>query len=1054
MLKKFIERPVLSTVVSIIIVILGILGIEQLPVTQYPDIAPPTVQVTASYPGANAETILESVIIPIEEQINGVEGMTYITSSASNDGSATITVFFEQEYDPDIAAVNVQNRVSRANAVLPDEVIRAGVITEKQQNSALLYAAIFSENSDYSDTYVQNYLNINVKPELQRINGVANVSVFGGKDYAMRVWLDPEKMASYNVSSSEVIAAINEQSQEAAAGSVAQNAGKSFEYVITYKGRLKTSEEYGEIILKTLNNNEYLQLKDVAEVELDAFSYNSLSRSKGNPGVNFGVFQTPGSNAQEIIERIYVKMDELEQNFPDGIEYLINYDTNKFLTASINKVQKTLIEAFLLVFLVVFIFLQDFKSTLIPAIAVPVSIIGTFFFLNLFGYSINLLTLFALLLAIGIVVDDAIVVVEAVYAKLESGAESAKEASISAMSEISGAIVSITLVMAAVFVPITFIKGPAGVFYEQFGVTLIVAILISAVNALTLSPALCALFLKPVGEKSKKQNLLRRFFNAFNTGFNALLDKYVHSLKFLLKQKWIAFSILILAGIAIFFANKITPTGFVPTEDRGVVFMNMELPEGASLDRTYKATEMIYDRISGIKGVRTASLISGRNFFNGSGSSYGQGFIILNDWEERTSDETQLNAIVGKLNQAVADISDAEILFFTPSSVPGYGAADGFEMQLIDRSASSFDELDAEATNFVGALNQKQPIAFASNSFSTQFPQFRMDIDVAKAKASGISVDEILSSMQAYVGGFYVSNFSRFGKQYRVFIQALPEDREDESSLNSIYVKLNSGRNAPISEFVRLERVYGPQVVKRFNLYNAVTINGSSKPGFSSGDAIAAIKQTAEAELGNNYDIEFSGITREEIAASGQSIIIFALSIVFVYFFLAAQYESYLLPFSVILSLPIGVAGAFWSTNIAGLENNIYFQIALIMLLGLLAKNAILIVEFAIQRRQEGMSLYESALDASRVRLRPILMTSFAFILGLLPLVLATGVGAKGNNSIGTGAAGGLLVGTIVGVFVIPVLFVVFQWLQEKVSPSSRERIEESQKKLNSPNSN
>ncbi|WP_127846112.1 efflux RND transporter permease subunit [Psychroflexus aestuariivivens] len=1054
MLKKFIERPVLSTVVSIIIVILGILGIEQLPVTQYPDIAPPTVRVTSNYPGANAETILESVIIPIEEQINGVEGMTYITSSASNDGSATITVFFEQEYDPDIAAVNVQNRVSRANAVLPDEVIRAGVITEKQQNSALLYAAIFSENPDYSDTYVQNYLNINVKPELQRINGVANVSVFGGKDYAMRVWLDPQKMASYNISSSEVIAAINQQSQEAAAGSVAQNAGKSFEYVITYKGRLKTSEEYGEIILKTLNNNEYLQLKDVAKVELDAFSYNSLSRSKGNPGVNFGIFQTPGSNAQEIIERIYVKMDELEQDFPDGIEYLINYDTNKFLTASINKVQKTLIEAFLLVFLVVFLFLQDFKSTLIPAIAVPVSIIGTFFFLNLFGYSINLLTLFALLLAIGIVVDDAIVVVEAVYAKLESGAKSAKEASVSAMSEISGAIVSITLVMAAVFVPITFIKGPAGVFYEQFGVTLIVAILISAVNALTLSPALCALFLKPVSEKSEKQNLLKRFFNAFNAGFNALLDKYVHSLKFLLRQKWIAFLILIIAGVAIFFANKMTPTGFVPTEDRGVVFMNMELPEGASLDRTYKATEMIYDRISDIEGIRTASLISGRNFFNGSGSSYGQGFIILNDWEERTTDATQLNAIVGKLNQAIADISDAEILFFTPSSVPGYGAADGFEMQLIDRSASSFDELDAEATNFVSALNRKQAIAFASNSFSTQFPQFQMDIDVPKAKASGVSVDDILSTMQAYVGGFYVSNFSRFGKQFRVYIQALPEEREDENSLNSIFVKLDSGQNAPISEFVKLDRVYGPQVVKRFNLYNSVTINGSSKPGFSSGDAIDAIRQTAEAELGNNYDIEFSGITREEIAASGQSIIIFALSIVFVYFFLAAQYESYLLPFSVILSLPIGVAGAFWSTNIAGLENNIYFQIALIMLLGLLAKNAILIVEFAIQRRQEGMSLYESALDASRVRLRPILMTSFAFILGLLPLVLATGVGAKGNNSIGTGAAGGLLIGTVIGVFVIPVLFVVFQWLQEKVSPSSRERIEESQKKLNSTKNN
>jgi HAE1 family hydrophobic/amphiphilic exporter-1 len=1045
MLQKFIERPVLSTVISIIIVMLGILGIQELPVTQYPDIAPPTVQVTTSFPGANAETILESVIIPIEEEINGVEGMTYLTSSASNDGSATITVFFEQEYDPDIAAVNVQNRVARANSVLPDEVVRNGVITEKQQNSALLYAAIYSTNEDYSDTYVQNYLNINIRPELQRINGVANVSVFGGKDYSMRVWLDPDKMANYNLNASEVITAIREQSQEAAAGSVGQNAGKAFEYVITYRGRLKTSEEYGNIILKTFDNNQFLRLKDVAEVELDAFSYNSLSRSKGYPGVNFGIFQTPGSNAQEIIENIYDKMDELEKNFPEGVEYLVNYDTNEFLTASIDKVQETLIEAFLLVFLVVFLFLQDLKSTLIPAIAVPVSIIGTFFFLNLFGYSINLLTLFALLLAIGIVVDDAIVVVEAVYAKLEDGAKSAKEASITAMNEISGAIVSITLVMAAVFIPITFIKGPAGVFYEQFGVTLIIAIVISAVNALTLSPALCALFLKPPKEQKDKPSLLQRFYNAFNAGFNAVLSKYVYSLKFLVRQKWITLLILVVAGVAIYFANSMTPTGFVPTEDRGVVFMNLELPVGSSLDRTFKATEEIYDRIQDIEGIRTASLISGRNFFSGNGSSYAQGFIILDNWSERTTEATEINSIVGKLNQVTSSIPDAQIQFFTPPSVPGYGAADGFEMQLLDKAAGPLTNLDNEAQKFVGGLFQEPSIAFANSSFSTKFPQYNMDLNVPKIKASGLTVNEVLTTMQSYVGGFFVSNFSTFGKQYRVFVQALPEDRQDEQSLNSIFVTLPSGENAPVSEFVSLDRVYGPQVINRFNLYNAVTINGSTTPGFSSGDAIESIRKIADEQLGNDYDIAFSGITREEIAASGQSIIIFALSILFVYFFLAAQYESYMLPFAVILSLPIGVAGAFWSTNLAGLQNNIYFQIALIMLVGLLAKNAILIVEFAIQRRQEGMTIYEAALDGAKVRLRPILMTSFAFILGLLPLVLATGVGAKGNNSIGTGAAGGLLVGTLVGVFVIPVLFVVFQWLQEKVSPSSRAQIENAQ---------
>lgn len=1045
MLKTFIERPVLSTVVSIILIILGILGIQQLPVTQYPDIAPPTVQVTTSFPGANAETILESVIIPIEEEINGVEGMTYLTSSASNNGSATITVFFEQKYDADVAAVNVQNRVSRANAVLPDEVVRNGVITEKQQNSALLYSAIYSKNEDYSDTYVQNYLNINIKPELQRINGVANVSVFGGKDYSMRVWLDPDKMAAYNLNASEIIAAIREQSQEAAAGSVAQNAGKAFEYVITYKGRYKTSEEYGDIILKSLDNDQFLRLKDVAKVELDALSYSSLSRSKGYPGVNFGIFQTPGSNAQEIIEEIYDKMDELEKNFPEGVEYLVNYDTNEFLTASIDKVQETLIEAFLLVFLVVFLFLQDLKSTLIPAIAVPVSIIGTFFFLNLFGYSINLLTLFALILAIGIVVDDAIVVVEAVYAKLEGGAKSAKEASISAMSEISGAIVSITLVMGAVFVPITFIQGPAGVFYEQFGVTLIVAIFISAINALTLSPALCALFLKPPKEQKDKPNLLQRFYNAFNAGFAAVQSKYVHSLKFLVRQKWVTLLILMVAGAAIYFANQITPKGFVPSEDRGVVFMNLELPVGASLDRTFNATEEIYDRIQNIEGIRTASLITGRNFFSGNGSSYAQGFIILNNWEERKTEETQINAIIEKLTQVTSSIADAKIQFFTPPSVPGYGAADGFEMQLLDKTAGPFTELDDEANKFVDNLFQEPSIAFTNSSFSAKFPQYNLELNVPKIKASGLSVDEVFSTMQSYIGGFFVSNFSNFGKQYRVFVQALPEDRDDEQSLNSIFVTLPSGENAPISEFVSLERTYGPQVVNRFNLYNAVTINGSSTPGFSSGDAINSIRKIANEQLGNDYDIAFSGITREEIAASGQSIIIFALSILFVYFFLAAQYESYLLPFAVIFSLPVGVAGAFWSTNLAGLENNIYFQIALIMLVGLLAKNAILIVEFAIQRRKEGMTIYEAALDGAKVRLRPILMTSFAFILGLLPLVLATGVGARGNNSIGTGAAGGLFVGTVIGIFVIPVLFVVFQWLQERVSPSSRAQVEKSQ---------
>lgn len=1031
MLKTFINRPVLSTVISIILVMLGILGVADLPVTQYPDIAPPTVQVSATYPGANAETIIESVINPLEEQINGVEGMTYITSTASNDGSAQINIFFKQGYDPDIAAVNVQNRVARANAVLPEEVIRSGIITQKKTNTALIYISAFSSNPTYDDTFVQNYLNINVKPELERVDGVAEVNVFGGKDYAMRVWLNPTKMANYGLNSAEVIAAIREQSTEAAAGALGQNSGEAFEITIKYSGRFKSQEEYENIIIKAFNDGRMLRLKDVAEVELDAFSYVSKTRSKGYPGMSFGVFQTPGSNAQEIIEELYVKLEDLKADFPDGMDYIINYDTNKFLTASIDKVKTTLIQAFLLVFVVVFIFLQDIKTTLIPAIAVPVSLIGTFFFMNLFGYSINLLTLFALVLAIGIVVDDAIVVAEAVYTKIEEGYTSAREASITAMQEISGAIISTTLVMAAVFVPVTFIKGPAGVFFEQFGVTLIIAIFISSVNALTLSPALCALIFKP--KNQKKTTFLNRFYDAFNAGFDASKRKYSKSLSFLLRYKWISFGILALAVGSIFWMDSLTPKGFVPTEDRGVIFMNVELPPGASLDRTFTATDSIYERIKDIKGIRNASITSGRNFFAGSGSSYALGFVILDAWEERTTEETSVNSLIAKMNAATSDVYDANIIFFTPSSVPGYGSADGFEVQFVDRKYGSLSDLDEAAKEFVGLLNQDERVGFASNSFNTNFPQLQLDIDVAKAKMSGIQISEIVATLQAYIGGFYVSDFNRFGKQFRVFVQAYPEDRRKIDNLNSIFIKTQNGSMAPISEFVSLNRVYGPQTVKRFNLFNAVAVNGSAAPGYSSGDAIQAVREAAE-KLPNDYGIDFSGITREEVNVAGQSVIVFLLSVLFAYFFLAAQYESYLLPFVVILSLPTGVAGAYLVTYLFGLENNIYFQIALVMLVGLLAKNAILIVEFAIQRRRQGYSIVRSSLDAANTRLRPILMTSLAFVLGLLPLVLATGVGAKGNQSIGTGAAGGLLIGTIFGIFIIPIFFSIFQFLQEKIT--------------------
>ncbi|MCY2686409.1 efflux RND transporter permease subunit [Salinimicrobium sp. TH3] len=1035
MLKTFIERPVLSTVVSIVIVMLGVLAITTLPVTQYPDIAPPTVQVNASYPGANAATVLESVIIPIEEQINGVEGMDYITSTASNNGSASIQVFFEQGIDPDIAAVNVQNRVARATPLLPREVTQSGVTTQKQQTSALMFFTVVSENDAYDATFIQNYLNINVIPELKRINGVGDVNVFGAKTYAMRVWLQPEKMAAYNLIPADVIGAINEQSQEAAAGSLGQNNAEAFEYVIRYSGRYNSEEDYRNIVIKALDAGRFLRLEDVADVELDAQGYNVISFTNGKPGVSMGVYQTPGSNAQEIIENVHQKLDELEENFPTGLETRINFDSNEFLNASINKVVLTIFEAFLLVFLVVFVFLQDFKSTLIPAIAVPVSIIGTFFFLNLFGYSINLLTLFALVLAIGIVVDDAIVVVEAVHAKLEQGAENAKQATHSAMEEIAGAIISITLVMGAVFIPVTFITGPTGVFYEQFGVTLMVAIAISAVNALTLSPALCALFLKPHHEKEgKRKGFLKRFFSTFNVAFDVTTRKYVRSVSFLYKHKWITGVIILAAVGAIFWASATTPTGFVPDEDRGMIFANIELPAGASLDRTAEVTAELTRRVEQIPGVDVVSVVNGFSFLGGAGSNYGIGFIKLDDWDERTEEGMSAEAIIGKFFGTAAGISDANILFFQPPSVPGFGASSGFEMKVLDRTGGSFEQLDNATQNYLADLSARPEILYARSSFNTNYPQYEIDLNIPKAKEAGVDIGTIFSTLQSYIGSVYAADFARFGKQYRVFVQALPEDRATVDDLNSIFVRNAQGEMAPITQFVTLSRVYGPQSVTRFNLFNSASVNGAAAPGYSSGDAIAAVQEVGTGSLPEGFDIGFSGLTREEISAGDQTTFIFLLSILFVFFILSAQYESYLLPLAVLLSLPVGVMGAYVTTALTGLENNIYFQIALIMLLGLLAKNAILIVEFAIQRRNAGNSIVDSALGAAQARLRPILMTSFAFIVGLLPLVFATGTGAAGNRSIGTGAVGGLLIGTLLGIFIIPILFILFQWLQEKMT--------------------
>ncbi|MDC6390238.1 efflux RND transporter permease subunit [Maribacter sp. PR1] len=1046
MLEKFIERPVLSTVISIIIVILGLLGLTTLPITQYPDIAPPTISVSANYPGANAETILESVIIPLEEQINGVEGMTYLTSTATNSGTATIDVFFDQEVDPDIAAVNVQNRVARANSLLPQAVIQTGVTTQKQQTSALMFMSFYSTNPDYDETFVQNYLKINVIPEIQRVDGVGNVNVFGSKDYAMRIWLQPEKLAAYSLIPSDVVAVLSEQSLEAAAGSLGENDGEAFSYVIKYGGRFKTQEQYSNIVVKALDNGRFLRLSDIAEIELGAQSYSASSMTAGYPAVNMGIYQTKGSNARDIILEIENRLEQVRQDLPAGINIFVPYNTNNFLNASIEKVVSTLVEAFLLVFLVVFIFLQDFRSTLIPAIAVPVSIIGTFFFLNLFGYSINLLTLFALVLAIGIVVDDAIVVVEAVHAKLDGGAKDAKKATVTAMSEISGAIISITLVMAAVFIPVTFVQGPTGVFYEQFGVTLIVAIIISAVNALTLSPALCALFLKPhTEEKDAKKNFMQRFFDAFNSGFKATTQKYGRSVHFLYTHKWVTVLILVLALAGIWWSSSVVKTGFVPDEDRGIVFMNIELPPGSSIDRTHEVNEELYSKIKQIPGVLDGSVIEGRSFLGGAGSNYGLGFVRLKDWDERGADSLSMEAITAKMFGVAATIPEANIVFFSPPSIPGFGRSSGVEVNLLDRTSGSFTDLDNINKEFIANLSQRPEIQYAQSSFDTGYPQYELEINVPRAKELGVSVSSIFATLQGYIGSIFAADFSRFGKQYRVYVQALPEDRSDRDNLDQMFVRTNAGVMTPITEFISLERVYGPQSVTRFNLFNSTKITAATNPGYSSGDAIKAVEEVAKS-LPTTFSVAYSGLTREEVNAGNQTTTIFLLSLVFVYFLLAAQYESYLIPFSVLFSLPLGVFGAYFTTQLAGLQNNIYFQIALIMLLGLLAKNAILIVEFALQRRKHGLSILDAAVEGAESRLRPILMTSFAFILGLMPLALANGVGAEGNRSIGTGAVGGLLIGTVIGVFVIPTLFIFFQWLQEKVSGTPKfEKVQEAE---------
>ena len=1030
-LNTFINRPVLSTVISIIIVILGFIGLTSLPIEQYPDVAPPTISVSTTYQGANAETVLNSVVAPLEEQINGVEGMTYMTSTASNDGSARITVYFKLGTDPDMAAVNVQNRVARATSLLPAEVVQSGVITQKRMTSMLMVFTVYSENPAFDEAFVQNYTKINILPEIKRVNGVGDADAMGSRDYSMRIWLKPDVMATYGVSSAEISAALAEQNVEAAPGKFGQNGDQSFQYVIKYKGRLKTAEEFGDIILRADKTGNILRLKDVARVELGGLDYSISAQAQGKPACAVPVYQAAGTNATAVVEEIKAVLENASKTFPPGIKYVNVMDTTEFLYASIDKVVETIIEAFILVFIVVYVFLQDFRSTLIPAISVIVSLVGTFFFLKIFGFSINLLTLFALVLAIAIVVDDAIVVVEAVHAKLDQGYKSPRKASIDAMGEISGAIISITLVMSAVFIPVTFVSGTTGVFYTQFGMTLAIAILISAVNALTLSPALCAVFLSAKEEHGKGKSFASRFHGAFNVFFDAMKGKYQRMIEKLVHMKWAAFGIVIALTAVMVFLLKTTPTGFVPNEDNGVFMVDVALPPATSMERTDEVLHKVDSLIALNPLVESRTMINGFGFISSQGSSYGAFICKLAPWDKRTKKGQDLTSITAGLQAAVSQFKDASIMIFSPPSIPGFSATGGFEFSLQDRTGGNIDDFVNVEQQFLGALNQRPEVLYAMTSFKNNFPQYMVDIDVAQTKIAGTSPKEVLGALQAYYGGLYASNFNQFGKLYRVMVQADSAYRKSPETLNNVFIPVGN-EMAPITNFVTLRKVYGPENVTRFYLFTSIGVTGQQKLNVSSGEAIAAIQEVAQQTLPQGYSYEFSGLTREEQSSSNQIGGILILCLVFVYFILCALYESYILPLAIILSLPLGLSGSFLFARMMGASNDIYLQTALIMLIGLLAKNAILIVQFSLARRQNGESIIQAAIDGAAARLRPILMTSLAMVIGLLPLMFASGVGANGNRTIGAGAVGGMLIGTIFQLIVVPTLFVAFQSLQER----------------------
>lgn len=1025
-LDLFIKRPVLASGISILIVLVGLIALVNLPVEQYPNMAPPTVVVETNYTGAGAETVQRSVIAPLETAINGVENMIYMTSTAANGGRVTITVFFRPGTNADMAAVNVQNRVNGAMGVLPAEVVQAGITTTKRENSMLMQYVIYSDDIEqYDRTFMANYLKINVEPALLRIPGVGSVDALG-TDYSMRIWLKPDVMAQHNLEPADIIEVLNEQNIEIATGQLGENSNNTFQYTLKYTGRLVTPEQFGEMVVRALPGGEILKVKDIADIEMGSVNYMFAGNTNNKPSIFCMAYQMPGSNATAVIEDIEALLDEVSKDLPKGLHLLVVQNNNDFLTASIDNVVKTLIEAIILVILVVFLFLQNLRSILIPTISILVSLIGTFAFLAIAGFTINLLTLFALILVIGTVVDDSIVVVEAVQAKFDAGYKSPYLAARDGMKGITSAIITSSLVFMVVFIPVSFTGGVSGTFYTQFGITMAVAVGISAINALTLCPALCVMIMRPVGEG---KGVMRKFRKAYDAAYGSMLSKYRTGVFFFIKRKWLAGVAIVVAFAALVLLMYTTPTGFIPNEDQGIVRMSVTLPPGSSLSSTNKVLQKLDSLLAEIDEIESRSLISGYSIMSGQGPSGGNGLLKLTPWSDRDRNADEITA---DINSRVAAIKEANIVAFTPPMIPGYGNTNGFELYVLDRAGNDIDDFFAVSQDFIARLNERPEIASAYTTFSPNYPQYEVSVDAAKAKSAGVSPGAVLSVIQGYVGGIYASNFNRFNKSYQVILQASPENRLDARSLDNMYVRVG-GSMAPVSQYASLKRVYSAENLQRFNLFGSIPVNGQAAEGYSSGDAIKAIEEVASASLPQGYGFDFGSMSRTERESSNTIGIILALSIVFIYIILSMMYESYLIPFAVLLSVPFGLAGSFIFARIFGLDNNIYLQMGLIMLIGLIAKTAILLTEYAAERRKEGMSLVRSAFTAARERLRPILMTALTMIIGLLPMMLSTGVGANGNRALGTGVVGGLAIGLIALLFIVPVLFIVFQWLQEKL---------------------